>query len=37
MIFRSGRCFVEYGRLPKADKYDDGTYDADILMVKAME
>ena len=29
--------FVEYGRLPKADKYDDGTYDADILMVKTME
>ena len=29
--------FVEYGRLPNADKYDDGTYDADILMVKTME
>ena len=29
--------FVEYGRLPNADKYDDGTYDADILMVKTMD
>lgn len=26
--------FAEYGRLPNADKYDDGTYDADVLMVK---
>ena len=28
--------FVEYGRLPNADKYDDGTYDADVLMVKKL-
>ena len=26
--------FVETGRIPKANKYDDGTYRADILMVK---
>ena len=26
--------FVEVGRIPKANKYDDGTYAADIHMVK---
>ena len=25
--------FKEYGRIPNANKYDDGTYDEDILMV----
>ena len=29
--------FAEYGRLPNADKYDDGTYDADVLMVKMIK
>ena len=28
--------FIEYGRLPRADKYDDGTYDDDVLMVKTL-
>ena len=26
--------FVETGRIPKTNKYDDGTYAADIFMVK---
>ena len=26
--------FVETGRIPKANKYDDGTYASDIFMVK---
>ena len=28
--------FVEVGRIPKANKYDDGTYAADIRMVKSL-
>ena len=28
--------FVEVGRIPKANKYDDGTYAADIHMVKSL-
>ena len=28
--------FMEVGRIPKANKYDDGTYAADIHMVKSL-
>lgn len=28
--------FVEVGRIPKTNKYDDGTYAADIHMIKSL-